>query len=68
MIMEMLFPRIGLNGSFGYRLWDLETHQVVRSLDVVLNESPMHKPGERTIELRRLMFADVSTRLDGPVQ
>jgi hypothetical protein len=58
----------GPDGSFGYRLWDPETHQVVRSSDVVFNESVMHKSADRPIELRRVTFSDVTTPLDGPAQ
>jgi hypothetical protein len=48
--------------------WDPETHQVVRSSDVVFNESTMHKSANRPIELRRGTFSDVPTPLDGPTQ
>jgi hypothetical protein len=56
----------GLDRSFSYRLWDLETYEVVRSSDVVFNESAMHKATERPIELRRVTFVDIHTPLDGP--
>jgi hypothetical protein len=54
--------------SFGYRLWDPETHQVVRSSDVVFNESVMHKFVDRPIELQRVTFSNVTTPLDGLAQ
>jgi hypothetical protein len=38
------------NRSFGYRLWDPETYQVVQSSDVVFNESAMNKSTDRPIE------------------
>jgi hypothetical protein len=62
---KCIFLRYGPDGSFGYRLWDPETHQVVRSSDVVFNESAMHKATDRPIKLRRVTFSDVSTPLDG---
>ena len=43
---------------FGYRLWDLETRQVIRSADVVFNESEMHTVVKRPIELHRVTFSD----------
>jgi hypothetical protein len=65
---KCVFLGYGPDGSFGYRLWDSETFQIVRSSDVVLNESAMHKSAERPIELRRVTFVDVPTPLDGPTQ
>jgi hypothetical protein len=58
----------GPDGSFGYRLWDPETHQVVRSSDVVFNEFAMHKSTECPIEVRRVTFSNVTAPLDGPAQ
>jgi hypothetical protein len=65
---KCIFLGYGPDGSFGYRLWDPETHQVVRSSDVVFNESAMHKSIERPIEVRRVTFSDVTAPLDGPGQ
>jgi hypothetical protein len=65
---KCIFLGYGPNGSFGYRLWDPETHQVVRSSDVVFNESAMHKSTERPIEARRVTFSDVTAPLDGPAR
>jgi hypothetical protein len=65
---KCIFLGYGPNRSFGYRLWDPESHQVVRSLDMVFNESMMHKFADRSIELRRVMFSDITTPLDGPAQ
>jgi hypothetical protein len=48
---KCVFLGYGPDGSFGYRLWDPETHQVVRSSDVVINESVMHKSTKRPIEV-----------------
>jgi hypothetical protein len=64
---KYVFLGYGPNRSFGYRLWDPETHQVVRSLEMVFNESAMHKVANRLIELQRVTFSDVPT-LDGPAQ
>ena len=38
-------------GEIGYRLWDPEHRQIIRSSDVVFNESAMHKKAERPIEV-----------------
>jgi hypothetical protein len=65
---KCVFLGYGPDGSFGYCLWDPETHQVVRSSDMVFNESAMHKAADRPIELRRVTFADVPTPLDRPEQ
>jgi hypothetical protein len=65
---KCIFLGYGRDGSFSYRLWDLETHQVVRSSDVVFNEFAMHKSTERAIQVRRVTFSDVTTPLDGPAQ
>jgi hypothetical protein len=65
---KCIFLRYGPHGSFGYRLWDPETHQVVRSSDVVFNESAMHKSTKRPIEVQRVTFLDITTALDGPTQ
>jgi hypothetical protein len=58
---KCIFLGYGPDGSFDYRLWDPETHQVVLSSDVVFNESAMHKVADPLIELRRATFADVPT-------
>ena len=55
------------DGNFCYRLLDLENRQVVRSSDIVFNESEMHKSAERPIEVRRVTFSDVSNPLDGRI-
>jgi hypothetical protein len=48
---KCVFLGYGPNRSFSYRLWDLETHQVVRSSDVVFTKFAMHKASDRSIEL-----------------
>jgi hypothetical protein len=65
---KCIFLGYGRDGSFSYRLWDPETHQLVRSLDVVFNEFTMHKAIKHPLELRRVTFADIPTLLDGPKQ
>jgi hypothetical protein len=65
---KCVFLGYGPDGSFGYRLWDPETHQVVQSSDLFFNESAMHKSTERLIEVRRATFLDVPAPLDGPAQ
>jgi hypothetical protein len=65
---KCIFLRYRPDGSFGYRLLDMETYQVVQSLDVVFNEFAMHKYTDCPIELRRVTFSDVPTPLDGPTQ
>ena len=65
---KCIFLGYGPEGEFGYRLWDPKNKQVVESLDVVFNESEMHKPVERPIEARRITFLVVSTPLHGSTQ
>jgi transposase InsO family protein len=56
---KCIFLGYGPDGSFSYRLWDPETHQVVRSSNMVFNESAMHKSTDRPIEVWRVTFSDV---------
>ena len=56
----------GSKGEFGYRLWDLEIREIVRSSDVIFNESEMHKPAERPIEVKRVIFSDAMIPPEGP--
>ena len=52
-------------GNFSHWLWDPENKQVVQSLDMVFNESEMHKLLERLIEVRkRATFSEMSALLD----
>ena len=39
---KCIFLSYGPGESFGYRLWDSENRQVVRSADVFFNKSDMH--------------------------
>ena len=40
---KCIFLGYGIDGQFGYRLWDPDTRTVVRSSDVVFYENKMHK-------------------------
>ena len=60
------FLEYGPDGEIGYRFWDPEHRQIVRSSDVVFNESTMHKMAERPIQVRRVIFSEVPTLHDGP--
>ncbi|MCO5559992.1 hypothetical protein L7F22_013596 [Adiantum nelumboides] len=42
----------------GYRLWNLESHKLVRNNDVVFSESTMYKPPVKTIEIQRVIFEE----------
>ena len=43
---KCVFLGYGPDDEIGYRLWDPEHKQIVRSSDVVFNESAMHKTAE----------------------
>ena len=64
--MKCIFLGYGLDGEFGYQLWDPDHKQIIRSSDVVFNELAMHKTAESPIEFRRVTFLDVSILHDGP--
>ena len=40
---KCIFLGYGIDGQFGYRLWDPKTRTIVRSSDVIFNEKIMHK-------------------------
>ena len=41
---KFIFIGYGLDGQFGYHLWDLESRSILHSSsDVVFNETKMHK-------------------------
>ena len=63
---ECAFLGYGPDGEIGYRLWDPEHRHIIRSSDVMFNESTMHKTDERPIEVRRVIFSGVSTLHEGP--
>ena len=48
---KCVFLGSGPDDEIGYRLWDPEHRQIVRSSDVVFNELAMHKTAERPIEV-----------------
>ena len=50
-IQKMRFLGYGPDGEIGYRLWDPEQRKIVRSSDVVFNDSAMHKTTERPFEV-----------------
>ena len=54
------------DGEIRYQLRDPEHRQIIRSSDVVFNESAMHKMAKRTIEVRRVVISEVPTLHDGP--
>ena len=56
----------GWDGEIGYRVWDPEHRQIVWILDVVFNESAMHKTTEKPIQVRRVIFSEVPTPSRGP--
>ena len=57
---KCIFLGYGRDGSFGYQLWDPENREVVRSVNVVFNESNMHTVVERPIKLRRVTFSNAT--------
>ena len=46
---KCIFVGYGMDGQFGYRLWDPESQKVIRSSDVVFNETKMHKQPEKEV-------------------
>ena len=52
-----------MDGQFGYRLWDPESQKVIRSNDVVFNETKMHKQPKKEVTYRKVTFSDVSPPL-----
>ena len=46
-----VFLGYGPDGEIGYQLWEPEHKQIIRSSDVVFNESAMHKTAKRPIEV-----------------
>ena len=63
---KCIFLGCGPVSEIRYQLWDPEHRQIVRSSDIVFNESAMHKTVERPIEVRRVVFSEVPTLHDGP--
>ena len=44
----------------GYHLWDLESHKIIKSYDVVFNEKKMHKTPIKDVKIHRVSFQDVN--------
>ena len=54
-----------IDGQFGYHLWDHGFPlSLVKSNDVIFNENKMHKHLVKEVEVRKLVFMDVSTNVD----
>ena len=49
---KCIFIGYGTEGEMGYRLWNPESHKVIRSSHVIFNESKMHKKPIKEIEFR----------------
>ena len=58
---KCVFLGYALDGEIGYRLWDPEHRQIIRSSNVVFNESTMHKRAKRPIEVQRVIISDMLT-------
>ena len=56
---KCIFIGYGQEGEFGYRLYDPQSKAVIRSSDVVFNESRMHKQPVKEVEYRKVIFSDV---------
>ncbi|MCO5563393.1 hypothetical protein L7F22_017034 [Adiantum nelumboides] len=55
---KCIFIGYGNSGEMGYRLWNPESHKLVRSNDVVFLESTMYKAPVKTVEIRRVIFEE----------
>ena len=65
---KYIFIGYGMDGQFGYRLWDPESQKVIRSSDVVFNETEMHKQPEKEVTYRKVTFSDVSPPMPNMLQ
>ena len=63
---KCIFLGYELDSEIEYQLWDPEHRQIVRSSDVVFNESAMHKTAKRPVEVRRVIFSEVPTLHERP--
>ena len=59
---KCIFIGYGTEGEMGYRLWNPESHKVIRSSHVIFNESKMHKKPIKEIEFRKVTFEDIPTK------
>ncbi|MCO5560432.1 hypothetical protein L7F22_014047 [Adiantum nelumboides] len=55
---KCIFVGYGDSGEMGYRLWNPESHKLVRCNDVVFSENTMYKPPVKKIEIRRVIFEE----------
>lgn len=44
---KCIFMGYGTSGEMGYCLWDLESHKIIKSHDVIFNEKKMHDIHQR---------------------
>ena len=59
---KCIFIGYGTEGEMGYRLWNPESHKVIRSSHVIFNESKMHKKPIKEIEFKKVTFEDIPTK------
>ena len=53
---KCIFVGYGLDGQFGYRLWDPESRSILCSNDVVFNETKMHRKPVKEVEYHKVTF------------
>ena len=53
---KCIFLGYGEPGEMGFRSWDPEAREIVRSHSVFFNEKRMHKKLVKTVEVRRVIF------------
>ena len=58
---KCIFIGYGTEGEMGYRLWNPESHKVIKCSHVIFNESKMHKKPIKEIEFRKVTFEDIPT-------
>ena len=58
---KYIFLSYELDDKISYRIWDLEHRQIIRSSNVVFNESAMHKTVKQPIKVERVIFSKVSS-------
>ena len=66
---KCIFLGYGDSGEMGYRLWEPEGRQIMRSNDVYFNEEKLHKNPMPVTEIRRVVFEeDANVRNAGGAQ
>ena len=65
-IQEMRFPWLRSQRRDRIPTLDPEHRQIIRNSDVVFNDSAKQKTTERPIEVRRVIFSEVTTLHEGP--